>query len=96
MSKKRQRYAADFKAKVALEAIRGELTVAQIAAKHGIQLTMMTAWKKQAIEGISTVFAHKTGGADKVREAEVERLHAKIGRLVVERDPGSGPGQAFW
>jgi len=54
MSKKRQRYTADFKARVALEAICGELTVAQIAAKHGIHLTMVAAWKKQAIEGIST------------------------------------------
>jgi len=43
MRKKRQRCTADFKARVALEAIRGELTVAQIAAKHGIHLTMVTA-----------------------------------------------------
>ena len=45
---KRTRYSADFKAKVALEAIRGEVTVAQLAAKHGIHQTMINAWKKQA------------------------------------------------
>ena len=83
---KRQRYGADFKAKVAIEAIRGDLTMAQLVAKHGIHQTMINAWKKQAVEGLSTVFSTKPDGAEKAREADVEKLHAKIGRLVVERD----------
>lgn len=83
---KRQRYSADFKAKVAIEAIRGDLTMAQLVAKHGIHQTMINAWKKQAVEGLSTVFSTKPDGAEKAREADVEKLHAKIGRLVVERD----------
>ena len=45
-----RRFGADFKAKVALEAIRGELTLAGLSAKHGIHQTMIVAWKKQAIE----------------------------------------------
>ena len=50
MTGKRKRYSADFKAKVALEALRGELTTAQLATKHGIHQTMVGEWKKQAME----------------------------------------------
>src|SRR3546814_15603434 len=75
----RKRYLADFKAKVALEAIRGDLTLAELAAKHGIHHTMIASWKKQAIEGMASTFS---GAADMARasgEAEVEKLH-EIGR----------------
>ena len=68
MKTTRKRYSADFKAKVALEAIRGDLTLAELGAKHGIHHTMIAAWKRQAIE------------------AEIDKLHSKIGQLVVERD----------
>ena len=83
---RRHRYSADFKAKVALEAIRGELTVTQLAAKHGVHQTLINGWKKQAVDGLSTVFSSKPEGAGKGHEADVEKLHAKIGQLVVERD----------
>lgn len=86
MTGKRKRYSADFKAKVALEALRGEQTVAQLAAKHGVHQTMINAWKKQAVEGMATVFSGKAEAADAVRESEIDQLHAKIGQLVVERD----------
>ena len=86
MSSSRKRYGAEFKAKVALEALRGDLTVAQLATKHGVHPTMVAAWKKQAVEGLSGVFSGKTEAAATARADEVERLHAKIGQLVVERD----------
>lgn len=86
MTGKRKRYSADFKAKVALEALRGEQTVAQLAAKHGVHQTMINAWKKQAVEGMATVFSGKAEAADAAREGEIDQLHAKIGQLVVERD----------
>lgn len=80
----RKRHSADFKARVALEAIKGEHTLAEIGAKHGIHLTMVAAWKKAAIDGMSATFAGKTSGpAD---DAEIGRLHAKIGQLIMERD----------
>ena len=82
----RKRYSADFKTKVALDAIRGELTIAQLTAKHGIHQTMINDWKKQAVEGLSTVFQAKPEGNDKTKEVEIEKLHAKIGQLIVERD----------
>jgi transposase len=81
----RKRYSAEFKAKVALEAIRGELTVSQLGAKHGVHQTMINSWKKQAIDKLSTVFEQKSD-VGKTADAEVEKLHAKIGQLVVERD----------
>ena len=86
MTGKRKRYAADFKAKVALEVLRGELTIAQLVAKHGVHQTLINAWQRQAVEGMAAGFAGKAEAAEASRAAEVERLHAKIGALVVERD----------
>lgn len=86
MTGKRKRYSAEFKAKVALEAIRGEMTVAQLGAKHGVHQTMINAWKKQAVEGMAGVFSGKVEAVETARESEIDQLHAKIGQLVVERD----------
>jgi transposase len=86
MTGKRKRYSADFKARVALEALRGELTTAQLAAKHGLHQTMISEWKRQAVAGLAEVFAGKTEAKAGIREEEREKLHAKIGQLVVERD----------
>ena len=60
MAGKRTRYSAEFKAKVAVEALRGDLTAAQLAAKHGIHQTMVGDWKRQATEGLASVFSGKT------------------------------------
>jgi transposase len=81
----RKRYGAEFKAKVALDAIRGELTLSQLGAKYGVHQTMINGWKKQAIEKLSTVFESRAD-AGQAREVEIEKLHAKIGQLIVERD----------
>ena len=88
MTGKRRRYGADFKAKVALEALRGELTAAQLATKYSIHPTMVGDWKRQAMEGLTAVFAERSDAREKTKssEAEVEKLHAKIGQLLVERD----------
>jgi transposase len=70
------------------EPLRGELTTAQLASKHGIHHTMVSDWKCQAMEGLTAVFADRSAAQDaaKSSEAEVEKLHAKIGQLLVERD----------
>ena len=86
MSGQRKRYSAEFKAKVALEAIRGELTVAQLVTKHGVHQTLINGWKKQAMEGLAGIFSGRAEAAETAREDELEKLHAKIGQLVVERD----------
>lgn len=86
MSGERKRYSADFKAKVALDALRGELTVAQLVSKHGVHQTLINGWKKQALEGMAGVFSGRAEAVDKGHEEELDKLHAKIGQLVVERD----------
>ena len=86
MTGKRKRYSAEFKARVALEALRSELTVAQLATKHGVHQTLIGDWKRQAVEGLATVFSGKADAKEGMREEEVEKLHPKIGQLVVERD----------
>ena len=80
-------HTAEFKARVALEAIRGEQTLAEIGAKHGIHLTMVAAWKKAAIEGMASSFSSKAAAAESAVSAqEVSKLHAKIDQLIMERD----------
>jgi transposase len=82
----RKRYAADFKAKVVLEALKGDQTLSQLARKHGIHKVMISAWRKKVINGLASVFSGPSKANGSVRHAEVEKLHAKIGQLVVERD----------
>ena len=86
MKTTRKRYSAEFKAKVAMDAIRGELTLAELAAKHGIHHMMIGAWKRQAMEGMASLFDGGDQTAKAASEAEIEKLHAKIGQLLVERD----------
>ena len=86
MVNKRKRYGADFKAKVALEAIKGELTLAQLATKHGLHQAMISTWRKQAIDGMADVFSGKSQASEASQQVDVEKLHAKIGQLVIERD----------
>jgi len=82
----RRRFTADFKAKVALEALRGDRTIQEIAARHKVHPNQVSTWKRQAVDGLDAVFSN---GADKGRvdhDAVVHDLHAKIGQLTVERD----------
>lgn len=83
---KRKRYSAEFKAKVALEAIREELTTAELAKKYDIHPTMITGWKRTAILNMTSAFDGKNAAEPTISDQEVEKLHAKIGQLVVERD----------
>ena len=82
---KRIRYSAEFKAKVAKEAIKGEETLAQLASRFGVHPTQISSWKQQALDGITGIFAGKAT-PQKAHEKEIKELHAKIGMLTVERD----------
>lgn len=84
---KRQRHYPEFKAKVALEALKGEHTVAELATRFGVHPTMIHQWKRALLEGAAGVF--ERGGkryAPAVDEAAVKELHAKIGELAVAND----------
>jgi transposase len=86
MTGKRKGYGTDFKAKVALETLPGELTAAQLAAKYGVHQTMVHDWKQQAQNGFASLFSGRTEAKDSAPEGELHRLHAKIGQLVAEQD----------
>lgn len=86
MSKTRRNHGAAFKAKVALEALRGELTVAEIAAKHGVHQTLVNEWKRQLTEGSAAVFEKGGGRAEKEATAVTDDLYRQIGKLKVEND----------
>ena len=58
---KRRRFTADFKAKVALEALRGDRTIQEIATKHKVHQKRVSTWKRQAMEGLGAVFANGAG-----------------------------------
>jgi transposase len=84
--KTRRRFTAEFKAKVALEAIQGHRTVAELGKRHELHPNLIAQWKRQAIEKLAKVFDDKAVEPTALRDAEVTKLHAKIGQLVVERD----------
>ena len=84
--KTRRRFTAEFKAKVALEAIQGQRTIAELATRYELHPNLITQWKRQAIAKLATVFDDKGIEIQAHRDAEVTKLHAKIGQLVVERD----------
>ena len=83
---KQKRYSSDFKARVALEAIREEMTTAELSKKYEVHPTMINSWKRTAIANMAQSFDAKSRRDPEISPKEVEKLHAKIGQLVVERD----------
>jgi transposase-like protein len=82
----RRRFTAHFKSRVALEALRGDKTIQEIASKHKVHPNQVSTWKRQAVEGLGAVFSNGAERAGRDHDAEVRDLHAKIGELTVERD----------
>ena len=77
----RRRFTAEFKAKVALEAMQGQRTIAELATRHELHPNLITQWKRQAIEKLARVFDDKGFEVQAHRDAEVTKLHAKIDRV---------------
>ena len=83
---KRRNFSAEFKAKVALAAIRGDGTMAELASRYDIHPNMITKWKRDALAGMKETFSR---GGERERadhDTEIKRLQAKVGELVIERD----------
>ena len=84
--KKRKNHSPEFKAKVALEAIREEMTLAELSKKYGVHATQISTWKRAAIENMASGFGRRERDPDTPSPADIEKLHSKIGQLVVEQD----------
>lgn len=83
---KRRQHNPEFKARVALEAVKGERTVAELASRYGVHPTMINQWKRALIDGAAEVFERGQRKEPAVDEAMVKELHAKIGELAVAND----------
>ncbi|KRQ16272.1 transposase [Bradyrhizobium manausense] len=87
MTKKTRRIDAALKAKIALEAVREQATVADLAQRYEVHPNQIYAWKKQLLDQAARAFEAGVGReSEDAREHEIEKLHAKIGQLIVERD----------
>ena len=86
MKNQRRKHTAEFKATVALEALKGMDTVNQIAAKHELHPVQVSNWKKDLLDGAGSLFKRKNAKADKAIELEREHFQRKIGQLAMEVD----------
>jgi transposase len=89
MTKTRKKFDAAFKAKVALEALREDSTVPDLAKRHGVHPNQIYTWKKQVQDNVASLFARGAGvtaDGEEDRERETAKLYSKIGELTVERD----------
>lgn len=82
----RKNHAPAFKAKVALAALSGEKTLAELSSEFGVHQTQISKWAKQLKESAAGIFSGEIKTEEAKREKQLNVLHAKIGQLTVERD----------
>lgn len=86
MANVRKRHTAEFKAKVALEAIRQQKTTNELIAAYAIQAAQISTWKKQALAAIPLAFSSKKDREQHDQQAEIDELYRQLGQVVAERD----------
>jgi transposase len=86
MSRIRKNHSSEFKAQVALSAIREDATISELSSRYGVHATVIHRWKKEALASMTAGFSGKQERMENDHSAEIKDLHAKIGQLIVERD----------
>jgi putative transposase len=86
MGKARRRFSASFKAKVALTAVKGDQTLAELASHFGVHPNQITKWKRQLLDGLPEIFSDGHRQDLRQQEALTDRLYQQIGQLKVELD----------
>jgi putative transposase len=82
----RKQFSKEFKAKVGLEALRGEKTLAQLCSQYSLQSSQITLWKKTIREGLPELFSRRKSRDEQERQELVEELYKNIGQLKMEND----------
>jgi transposase-like protein len=86
MKNKRRNHTAQFKAKVALAAVKNDQTISELASRFAVHPTQITQWKKQLLEALPSVFAGPRRPGASPQEKLIEQLYQQIGQLTVELD----------
>lgn len=86
MKPSRNHYTAEFKAKLALEVIKGQRTLNEIASDARVHPNLLTQWKRQLLDSLPTLFTDKRVKANREQEALTDQLYQQIGQLKVELD----------
>lgn len=86
MGRKRRRYDGKFKARVALDAVKNQQTIGELASEHGVHPTLIRDWKRQLVARSPELFQGGRNGVDEAEEKLAARLYEEIGRLKVELD----------
>lgn len=86
MKRHRRKHTSEFKARVALEAVKGLKTMSEIAAEYEIHPVMVSNWKKEMLEHLPELFDNKNARKDKNDDREKEQLQSKVGQLTMEVD----------
>lgn len=82
----RKSFEAGFKAKVALEAVKGEKTISELGSKYGVHPNIIGKWRKELLERLPEIFNARKSRQEKDREEDIEKLYKSIGQLKVEND----------